>query len=170
MNPIFSAGVLIGVLCGAWTFVMGFTGWYRDPALALLFLPAVIIIEIAGLYWGLRRTAAQGRNYAGQVVAGAMMSAIAGVIVICSSLLFTMVAFPGYFQELEALQRQLLAEAGRPAAEIEAAVQASASTPMAQAMSGFIGTFITGIIVSGIIAIWVRAKPGAGAWPQRTMA
>lgn len=58
--------------------------------------------------------------------------------------------------------------AARLTAEIEAAVQASAS--MAQAMSGFIGTFITGIIVSGIIAIWVRAKPGAGSRPQRTMA
>jgi hypothetical protein len=32
MNPILSAGLLIGVLCGVWMFVMGFTGWYRDPA------------------------------------------------------------------------------------------------------------------------------------------
>ena len=159
MNPIFSAGVLIGVLCGAWTFVMGFTGWYKDPALAVLFLPAVIIIEIAGLYWGLRQTAAQGRAYSGQVVAGAMMSTIAGVIVICSSLLFTMVAFPDYFQELEAMQRQILAQAGQSPAEIETAVLATASTPMGQAMSGFIGTLITGIIVSAVIAVWVRAKP-----------
>ena len=159
MNPIFSAGVAIGVLCAAWTFVMGFTGWYKDPALAVLFLPAVIIIEIAGLYWGLKQTAAQGRTYFGQVVAGAMMSTIAGVIVICSSLLFTMVAFPDYFRELEAMQRQLLADAGRSPAEIETAVQASASTPMAQAMGGFIGTLITGILVSAIIAAWVRAKP-----------
>ena len=161
MNPIFSAGVLIGLLCGAWTFVMGFTGWYKDPALTLLFLPAVIIIEVAGLYWGLRQTAAQGRVYAGQVVAGAMMSTIAGVIVICSSLLFTMVAFPDYFQELEAMQRQLLAKAGSSPAEIDAAVQSSATTPMGQALAGFVGTLVTGIIVSAVIAIWVRARPAA---------
>lgn len=163
MNPILSAGVLIGVLCGIWTFIMGFTGWYKDPALAMLFLPAVVIIEVAGLYWGLRQTAAQGRAYSGQVVAGAMMATIAGVIVICSSLVFTMVAFPNYFQELEAMHRESLAEAGRSPAEIEAAVQASTSTPMGQAMSGFIGTLITGIVVSAIIAIWVRAKPVAPA-------
>ena len=29
MNPILSAGILIGVLCGVWTFVMGFTGWSK---------------------------------------------------------------------------------------------------------------------------------------------
>jgi hypothetical protein len=33
MNPILSTGLLIGLLCGAWTFVMGFTGWYKDPVL-----------------------------------------------------------------------------------------------------------------------------------------
>lgn len=159
MNPILSAGVLIGVLCGVWTFVMGFTGWYKDPVLSILFLPAVIIIEVGGLYWGLKQTAAMGRAYAGQVVAGAMMATIAGVIVIGSSLLFTMVAFPDYFQELEGMQRQLLAEQGRSPAEIEAAVQLNTSTPMGQAMAGFIGTLVTGIIVSAIIAIWVRAKP-----------
>jgi hypothetical protein len=142
MNPILSAGVLIGVLCGVWTFVMGFTGWYKDPALAILFLPAVIIIEVAGLYWGLRQTAAQGRAYLGQVVAGAMMSTIAGVIIIGSSLLFTMVVFPEYFQDIEATQ----------------------STPMGQALSGFIGTLVTGILVSAIVAIWVRAKPAAGPY------
>jgi Protein of unknown function (DUF4199) len=159
MNPILSAGVLIGVLCGVWTFVMGFTGWYKDPSLNLLFMPAVIIIEVAGLYWGLKQTAAQGRLYAGQVVAGAMMATIAGVIIIGSSLLFTMVAFPDYFQELEAIQRQMLAEQGRSPAEIDAAVQLSVPTPMGQAMAGFIGTLVLGIIISAVIAIRVRAKP-----------
>ena len=158
MNPIFSAGILIGILCGAWTFVMGFTGWYRDPTLAWLFLPAVILIQAAGLWWGLKQTAAQGRPYLGQIVAGAMMSTIAGVIIIASSLLFTMVAFPDYFSELEAMQRQLLEAAGRSPAEIDAAVQASASTPMGQALSGFIGTLVTGIIVSAVIAVSLRSN------------
>jgi hypothetical protein len=160
MNPILSAGVLIGVLCAVWTFVMGFTGWYRDPVLNYAFF-VVILIEIGGLIWGLRQTAAQGRTYGGQVLAGTMMAIIAGVIVIGSSLLFTMVAFPDYFRELEAMQRQMLAGEGKSPAEIDAAVQASAAiaTPMAQAMSGFIGTLITGIVASAVIAIRVRANP-----------
>jgi hypothetical protein len=158
MNPILSAGLLIGVLCGVWTFVMGFTGWYRDPALNYAFF-LVILIEIAGLYWGLKQTAAEGRAYGAQVLAGTMMATVAGVIIIGSSLLFTMVVFPDYFQELEAMQRHLLAAQGKSPAEIETDVRAATAmaTPMAQAMSGFIGTLITGILVSAVIAIRVRA-------------
>lgn len=160
MHPILSAGLLIGVLCGIWTFVMGFTGWYKDPAMVSVFF-VVILIEIGGLFWGLRQTAAEGRTYGGQVVAGTLMAVVAGVVIIASSLLFTMVAFPDYFTELEAMQRQMLAAQGKSAAEIEAEVAAGkvAATPMANAMAGFIGTLVTGIIASAVIAIWVRARP-----------
>ena len=160
MNPIPSAGILIGVLCAIWTFVMGFTGWYKDPVMLRAFF-LVIPIEIGGLIWGLRKTAAQGRTYGGQVVAGTLMAVVAGLIIIVSSLLFTTVAFPDYFRELEAANRQILQAQGRSAAEIEEAVRASASmsTPMGQAMGGFIGTLVTGILASAVIAIVVRRKP-----------
>jgi hypothetical protein len=163
MSPVLSAGLLIGVLCGVWTFVMGFTGWYRDPVMLSMFF-VVILIELGGLYWGLKQTAAQGRGYGQQLVAGIAMSVIAGLVIIGSSLLFTTVAFPNYFQELEAMQRQQLAAGGSTPAEIEAAVQAQAvmATPMMNALAGFIGTVITGIIGSAIIAIFVKA-PAARA-------
>jgi hypothetical protein len=167
MNPILSAGLLIGVLCGVWTFVMGFTGWYKDPVLAnVLFIPVVVLLEAAALLWGLRKTAAGGRTYGGQIIAGTLMATIGGLVIICSSLLFTMVAFPDYFRELEAMQREMLAKQGMAQAEIDAAVQAAAvaATPMANAMLGFIMTLITGILATAIIAIFVRAKtPGIGA-------
>lgn len=168
MSPILSAGLLIGVLCAVWTFVMGFTGWYKDPAMLNAFF-VVIAIEIGGLIWGLLRTAAQGRGYGAQVVAGTLMSVIAGVIVVCSSLLFTLVAFPNYFQEVEAAQRQVLQAQGKTPAEIDAAVgtNSAAATPMGQAMAGFIGTLVTGILASALIAIVVRRRgaslPPAGA-------
>jgi hypothetical protein len=138
MNPILSGGLLIGLLCGAWTFVMGFTGWYKDPALANgLFIPVAMAIEIAGLVWGLRKTAALGRAYGGQILAGTMMAIVAGVIIVASSLLFTTVVFPNDVADITRTS-----EAG--------------ATPMAQAMSGFMGTLVTGIIASAIIAIFVR--------------
>ncbi len=159
MNPILSAGLLIGVLCGIWTFVMGFTGWYRDPTLLLAFF-LVIPIEIGGLIWGMRRTAAEGRGYGSQIVAGTLIAVVAGVVVICSSLLFTTIAFPDYFQELEAVQRTMLAQQGATEAEIEQKIAADRgfNTPMNQALLGFTGTLITGILASAIIAIWVRSK------------
>lgn len=159
-NPILSAGLLIGVLCGVWTFVMGFTGWYKDPTKAAAFF-VVVVIEIAGLIWGLKQTAAQGRTYSGQVVAGTLMSIVAGIVIIGSSLLFTTVFFPDYFRELEAVYRDILLQQGKTEAEIasEISTWSAGQTPMRQAMNGFLGTFVTGVIVSAVIAIWVRARP-----------
>jgi hypothetical protein len=134
MNPILSAGVLIGALCALWTFVMGFTGWYKDPAMLRAFF-LVIPIEIGGLIWGLRRTAAEGRGYQGQIVAGTLMSVVAGIIIICSSLIFTTVAFPDYVT-----------------------ARSAGGTPMGEAMAGFMGTLVTGIVASAVIAIFVRRK------------
>ena len=140
MNPILSAGLLIGLLCGAWTFVMGFTGWYKDPAFGNgLFIGVAMIIEIVGLRWGLRKTAALGRGYGGQILAGTMMAVVAGVIIVAASLLATTVVFPNYY------------------ADVNPATEASA-TPMAQAMSGFMGTLVTGIVASAIIGIFVRHR------------
>lgn len=159
MNPILSAGLLIGALCGVWTFVMGFTGWYKDPSLTSAFF-LVIPIEIAGLLWGLRRTAAEGRGYGSQIVAGTLISIVAGVVIIGSSLLFTTVFFPNYFEELENIRRTMLAQQGESAAQIEETIVAGRpfNTPMNQALLGFTGTLITGILASAIIAIWVRSK------------
>jgi hypothetical protein len=161
-NPILATGLLMGVLCAAWMYVMGFTGWYKDPDRAVLFVVGAVAIEVAGLVWGLRKTAAEGRTYGGQIVAGTLMAVIAGVIIIGGSLVFTTVAFPDYFRELEAAQRQMLEAQGRSDAEIAEALAANdvSATPMAHAMSGFIGTLITGIVVSAIIAIFVRRRPG----------
>jgi Protein of unknown function (DUF4199) len=160
VNAILSTGILIGALCSVWTLLMGYSGLYKDPSLANLFF-LVIPIEIACLVWGLRTTAREGRTYTGQILAGTMMAIVAGVIIIGSSLIFTTVLFPSYAQELEAMYRAQLARQGKSDAEILSAVQSSAAswTPMAQAMSGFIGTLVTGIVSSAVIGFFVRRKP-----------
>jgi hypothetical protein len=159
MNPILGAGILIGVSCAVWTFIMGLAGWYADPVLQNLFF-LVIPLEIAGLVWGLRQTAREGRTYGGQVVAGTMMAIVGGVILICASLLFTTVVFPDYFAEMEGAYRQTLQSRGLTDAQIAEALAANAAsaTPMNQALEGFLGAFITGIIGSAVIALWLRAR------------
>jgi hypothetical protein len=160
VNPILSAGVVIGVLCSAWTFILGFTGLYKSPSANVVFISVAMAIEIVVLIWGLRRTAAEGRAYGGQILAGTMMAIVGGVIIIASSLLFTTVVFPNYFAEVEQAYRTALQSQGKTDAEIAAAIQANAAsaTPMAQAMSGFIGTLVTGIVASAIIGIFVRRR------------
>jgi hypothetical protein len=159
VNAILSTGVLIGVLCSLWTLVMGYTGMYKDPTLANLFF-LVIAIEVGCLIAGLRQTAREGRTYGGQILAGTMMAIVGGVIMMGTSLLFTTVLFPDYSQEVEAMYRAGLLRQGKSAAEIAAAVQANAAswTPMSQAMSGFIGTLMTGILSSAVIAYYVRKR------------
>jgi hypothetical protein len=158
MNPILTSGLLIGVLCGIWTFVMGATGWYKDPVLHRAFF-LVLIIEVAGLIWGLRRTAAEGRGYGSQVVAGATIATVAGLVVIGSSLLFTTVFFPDYFDQLEAANRAILEQRGLEPQEIarQLADMRAVNTPMNQASLGFSATLIFGILISAIAAIWIRA-------------
>jgi hypothetical protein len=159
MNAILSTGILLGVLCTAWTLVMGYSGMYKDPSLANLFF-LVIPIEVACLVWGLRKTAREGRAYGGQILAGTMMAIVAGVIIIGSSVLFTTVLFPNYPQELEQMYRTTLQRQGKSDADIAAAMQANAAswTPMAQAMSGFLGTLVTGIVSSAAIGYFVRKR------------
>ncbi len=159
MNTIVKAGLVLGVLVEIWTYLMGFTGWYRDPQLMNLFW-VVIALQIAVLMWALKRTAAEGRGYGGQVGAGTLISLIGGVFVIVGSLIFTMFVFPNYFTELAAIQEQALRTAGRSDAEIKQVMDMTAktSTPMVQACLGFLGTLVTGIVVSAIIGAFVKAK------------
>jgi hypothetical protein len=159
MDPILPAGLAIGGLSAAWMFVMGLTGWYKDPATINLFLVAVPI-QVAGLVWGLRRTAAEGRNFAQQVAAGTLMSIVAGTVVFGASLVFTTLAFPEYFRELQHTYRTILERQGRSQAEIDAALAAATAgaTPLGQAMQGFVGTMLTGIAASALIAIVVRRR------------
>ena len=158
-SAILPTGILIGVLCSLWMLVMGVTGWYKDPSHAAPFF-VILAIEIAGLIWGLRHTAAQGRTYSGQVVAGTLMSLVAGLIIVGGSLIFTTVAFPEYVQEIAAVNRRVLLQLGKSESEIatELAAWSGAQTPMRQALNGFAGTITTGVLITAVVAVWVRGR------------
>lgn len=158
MSVPIRAGILLGVLCVIWTFVMGFTGWYKDPVLLNLFF-LVIPAEIGIVLWALRRTAA-GATWGGQIVNGLVLSLVASVIIFAGSLLFTTVVFPNYFNDIQAMQTEMLKSAGMKQADISSAVAASAAmqTPVMNALSGVIGTVVTGVIVAAIAGAFWRRK------------
>jgi hypothetical protein len=159
MNTITKAGALLGALVTAWTFVMGFTGWYKHPVLLNLFW-VVMPIQIALLIWALRKTAAEGRRYGGQLAAGTLISLIGGVFIFFGSLAFTMLVFPNYFGELAAIQEEMLRIAGKSEAEIQRLMEMAArtSTPVIQAAFGLIGTVVTGIVCSAVIGAFTLTK------------
>jgi len=158
MNVPIRAGILLGVLCVLWTFVMGFTGWHKDPVMLNLFF-LVVPLEIGFVIWALRKTAA-GSTWGGQVVNGLVLSVVAGVIIFAGSLLFTTVAFPNYFTDIQAVQTEMLKSAGMPEAEIQAQVAAAAAmqTPFINAITGVIGTVVTGLVVAAIAGAFWRKK------------
>ncbi len=154
----FRAGLILGGLVVLWTFVMGFTGWYRQPNLVPLFW-LVIPLQIAVLAGMLRLTAPTG-GYFRQVQNGVAASVIASLIIAVGSLLFTTVVFPSYFREMEALGRLQLAQQGFGPEQIEAVVKAQAPmrTPLGSAFAGALGTWITGLVTSLVAAVWFRRR------------
>jgi len=158
MHPTLRAGLILGLSVTAWTFVMGLTGWYKSPSLLFLFW-LVVPLQIGILIWALRGLA-PASGYGRQVWNGVSISLLASILIYWGSYLFTTVAFPHYFQDIEALGRQMMAKQGLSAEQIEVAVKAGASmqTPRASAMAGAIGTMATGFLTSVVAAIWLRKK------------
>lgn len=77
-----------------------------------------------------------------------------------ASLLFTTVLFPRYFDELRAMQEAALHARGLGDVELRAALEASAATrtPIVSALSGLVGTVMTGLVSSLVIAGFVRQR------------
>jgi len=158
MNIPIRAGVLLGVLCVIWTFVMGFTGWYKDPVMLNMFF-LVILLEIGIVIWALWRTAPTA-TWGGQIVNGLALSLMAGVIIAAGSLVFTTVAFPTYFADIQAAQAEMLKAQNLPDDQIRTQLAAAAAmqTPVMNALSGFAGTVVTGLIVAAIAGAFLRRK------------
>ena len=160
MGTIGKYGVVLGLLVVAWTFVMGFTGWYRDPVLLNLFF-MVVLFEIAVLYFALQKTAAEGRTYGKQVVAGILVAVVAAPIIFLGSILFTSVVFPSYFEEVRGAQETMLRESGMPEEMIRQRLDATAvtQTSVFNAALGAFMTILTAAVASAVIALFVRARP-----------
>ena len=158
MPTTLRAGLILGFAVAAWTLVMGFTGWFKHPSLHHLFW-LVIPLQIGILLWSLRSTAPT-TGYNRQVWNGVSSSLLGSMIIYGASLFFTTVLFPHYFQDMEVLGRQLMAKQGLSPAQIEAAIKAAApmQTSRVSAMSGAIGTVVTGFLTSILAAMWLRKK------------
>ncbi len=158
MKPTMKAGIVLGVLVGIWTLLMGYSGWYKDPVLLNVFY-VVILIELGVLIWGLRMTAPEN-TYWKQVGAGTLISVIGAVIIFCVSLIFTNLLFPNYFEELRTIREEMLRQAGQSEDQIAAALEASRSmeNPVVNALMGVVGTVGTGFVASLVIALFLRKK------------
>ena len=159
MNAILKWGIVLGVLCEIWAYLYVAAGWHRTPATVNLFW-VVILIQVVVLVLGLRQTAAAGRGYGGQIVAGTLMSIVGGIVIFIGSFLCTTIVFPNYMNEYQAMQEQALRTAGRSEAEVQQIMDMAAktSTPFISSIMGCIGTVATGLVLSLILGAFIRAK------------
>lgn len=159
MKSTIKPGIVLGLVVVAWMYIIGLTGWYKDPAMMNMFY-LVIVFQIVVLVWGLRITAAEGKTYGSQIAAGMLISLIGAAIIFVGSYMFTTVAFPRYFDEIRSVGEVVLREQGKSEEEIRTMMELSASmrTPLANALTGVVGTLMTGVIVSAIIAFFIRKK------------
>jgi uncharacterized integral membrane protein len=93
MKSAIQAGVILGLLVLVWTLIHGFTGWYKDPGMSWTFW-MVIPFQIILLVWMLKNTKKQGFGYGQQVMAGLVMSVVAGAIIFVGSWLITTAGVP----------------------------------------------------------------------------
>lgn len=159
MSLTLKGGLLIGVLCSAWMYVVGFAGWYRDPDLQANFW-LVVLIEVAVLYWMLRQLPEAEKTFAGILKAGTIMAAIGAAVIFVASYLFTTVAFPNYFEEIRAIGEQAYRAKGLSDEEVAAitASMAPMQTPVMNALIGSIGTIVTGVVASAVLGLFLKKK------------
>jgi hypothetical protein len=159
MKPIVTAGIVLGIAVGIWMFINGALGLYRESGTAWLFPVVATVIEIGVIVWGLRQTAALGRTYGGQVLAGVLIALVGCVLIIVFSMIWSTV-FTDAAEIGAAMQADAWADAGMSEEEIEVALERMEvfQTPVMQALFGAIGTIVTGLVISLIAAIFIRHK------------
>ncbi len=158
MSITLKGGIFIGVLCALWSMVMMITGWYKDPVLMNVFF-VVILIQMGVLVWGLKRTA-EYQSYMGQVKIGSLMSLYGGIFLFLFSMFQTGVMYPHYFEDMRVMYSNLMLSQGLSGTELSTKVDEfmASQTSLMQAVSGFIGTVATGVVVSLIIGIFYKKK------------
>lgn len=160
MKTIIRGGILLGILVSIWTYIFGLTGMHKNMGTAMLFPIVATLIELGVLVWALRRTAAEGRRWLGQVSAGTLLSFIGGSLILAMSYIYVTQVHPTYMAEVQDAGLAFYRSQGMTEEEIQQvlAPQAKFQTPMAQAVMGFVGCVVTGFILSLVLAIFIRNK------------
>jgi hypothetical protein len=161
MKSAVQAGVILGVLVVVWTLIHGFTGWYKSEGMSWTFW-MVIPFQIILLTWMLKNTKKQGFGYGQQVMAGLVMSLVAGAIIFIGNWLVTTMVFPTYYADVQAMTDRVRAAQG-----LAPEAGGQMMTAIGSSTAGFIGTVCTGLIVSLVAAGLIRDKTPKGMAPAQ---
>jgi len=160
-------GALLGASVVVWTLALHALGWYTtDIAKGQVADQVAIILPVIAIFLALRerRNVAGGNLTIGDATAtGVMTGAVSIPITVGFLWLYHNVINPRWLEYVVAYERQRLAGAGRPPAEIEAmsAALTTSGTNAAQLVSGIVGTIVVSLVIGVlgwlVLRRWRRA-------------
>jgi hypothetical protein len=159
MNPVIKASLILVAAVAVVQLGMAAAGFHENPIVAgLVSLVVFIGINIGAVVWALKQTAADSA-YGKQLMNGAVIGLLGGVMIMAFSFLMLTFIFPNYIQEARDAAIAFYEGSGMSEAQIDAAVvKLDAMTPANQALQGAVGTFGTSVIVAAIAGIFLRKK------------
>lgn len=157
MHLVIRGALWLAAFVSVWSVGLLALDVHRNPSLfRWLSIPLFAAANVVTVYWLLRKTAAT-QGYRQQLASGALLGAIAGVLIAATSFLTTSVLFPGALEESSAAMLQWAAEQGMPGEQLGSLRQMlEARTPFREATFGAWGTLFTSIIAAAVIAIGNR--------------
>ena len=154
MPAILHAALLIAAGVTLVELILALSGWIVHPSLsylAWLSLPIVIVASVGGV----RGSAREGRDYAGQIIAGAELGITAGLLAAGITWLIHQVVAPATLADARALAEiRVLAEGGDAQAVANAVGLAS---PFGRALLRFVEVMLTSLVVG--LAVARRPSP-----------
>jgi hypothetical protein len=159
MNAVLKGSVALAVTVALVSILIAVTGLHTNPMVSgLVSILVFVLCTVAAVVWVLKQTAAEN-SYGRQLLNGLLLGVVSGVLIFVFSWLLLTVVFPNYLDESKDATIALLENAGMPEAQLDAQIaKVEAATPISNAFSGTIGTIITSLIVSAIVAIFIRKK------------
>ena len=151
-------GLLLGIVCSVWTWVMWFTGWYKDLAFSN-FGAILIPLLFVGVGAGLWKTANLRQRYFRQALTGAALAAVAGLVFGINSILLAGVVDPTFLPQQHELHQASLRKWGFTEEEIATRV---AAQPIETTTEHGVGSFFVAVKVGGVasilLSIFIRSR------------
>jgi len=158
MNAAVKAGVILAVVVALLSILFYVAGLHENPMASMVLLLVFILVNLGVVVWSLKQTA--GENpYGKQLLNGAVIGLVGGVLILASSFVLQSYVFPNAIQESRDATASWLESMNMPEAQLDVQLKKlDAVTPMKNAIQGCVGTFFTSLIGAGIAGIFLRKK------------
>ncbi len=159
MSVVIKAAVILALLVEAVAVLFAVAGLHEsNPVFGIVFLVLVIGLNVACVFWVLKRTAADN-GYGKQLLNATVLGLVAGTLIFVLSVVNLKLLFPDYIEQSNTAMLEFFEGLSMPEAALEQqAAKLEARTAVGESLNALIGTFFTSLIGGAIVAIFKRKK------------